>query len=228
MEKKNTILLTVIAVATLLVAVVGATFAYFTASSSVTGDGNEGTVNTATNIGSVAINQTDIAASNNTIYPGTMNYVGTIIQATKTDTTENFTLDYSLTGTVSVTAAFAHDITWKLYKVAASETSPVSCQPVTETATATGTQYSQSCTLGKSLTGDSVGDGSLVAKGTLTAGETSSSVSYADGSVDTDGGSDYYYLVVEYPNKQDSQNADQGKDIKMTINKVAITNTTQK
>ena len=31
MEKKNTILLTVIAVATLLVAVVGATFAYFTA-----------------------------------------------------------------------------------------------------------------------------------------------------------------------------------------------------
>ena len=228
MEKKNTILLTVIAVATLLVAVVGATFAYFTATSSVTGDGNEGTVNTATNIGSVAINQTDIAASNNTIYPGTMNYVGTIIQATKTDTTENFTLDYSLTGTVSVTAAFAHDITWKLYKVAASETSPVSCQPVTETATATGTQYSQSCTLGKSLTGDSVGDGSLVAKGTLTAGETSSSVSYADGSVDTDGGSDYYYLVVEYPNKQDNQNLDQGKNIRMTINKVAITNTTQK
>lgn len=228
MEKKNTILLTVIAVATLLVAVVGATFAYFTASSSVTGDGNEGTVNTATNIGSVAINQTDIAASKNTIYPGTMNYVGTIIQATKTDTTENFTLDYSLTGTVSVTAAFKHDITWKLYKVAASETTPVSCAEVAETATATGTQYSQSCTLGTSLTGDSVGTGSLVAKGTLTAGETSSPVSYADGSVDTDGGSDYYYLVVEYPNKQENQNDDQGKDIKMTINKVAITNTTQK
>ena len=228
MEKKNTILLTVIAVATLLVAVVGATFAYFTASSSVTGDGNEGTVNTATNIGSVAINQTDIAASNNTIYPGTMNYVGTIIQATKTDTTENFTLDYSLTGTVSVTTAFKHDITWKLYKVAASEATPVSCAEVAENATATGTQYSQSCTLGTSLTGDSVGTGSLVAKGTLTAGETSSSVSYADGSVDTDGGSDYYYLVVEYPNKQENQNDDQGKDIKMTINKVAITNTTQK
>ena len=228
MEKKNTILLTVIAVATLLVAVVGATFAYFTATSSVTGDGNEGTVNTANNIGSVAINQTDIAASNNTIYPGTMNYVGTIIQATKSDTTENFTLDYSLKGTVSVEEAFAHDITWKLYKVAASEASPVSCPEVTETPTATGTQYSQSCTLGKSLTGDSVGDGSLVAQGTLTAGETSSPVSYADGSVDTDGGSDYYYLVVEYPNKQVDQNADQGKNITMTIQKVAITNTTQK
>ena len=38
MEKKNTILLTVIAIATLLVAVVGATFAYFTASITTTGD----------------------------------------------------------------------------------------------------------------------------------------------------------------------------------------------
>ena len=36
MEKKNTILLTVIAVATLLVAVVGATFAYFTAQGGTT------------------------------------------------------------------------------------------------------------------------------------------------------------------------------------------------
>ena len=41
MEKKNTVLLTVIAVATLLVAVVGATFAYFTASNSSTGNAAE-------------------------------------------------------------------------------------------------------------------------------------------------------------------------------------------
>ena len=37
MEKKNMVLLTVIAVATLLVAVVGATFAYFTASTTASG-----------------------------------------------------------------------------------------------------------------------------------------------------------------------------------------------
>lgn len=49
MEKKNTILLTVIAIATLLVAVVGATFAYFTAT--VTNEGTDKTqtvVKTAT------------------------------------------------------------------------------------------------------------------------------------------------------------------------------------
>lgn len=40
MDKKNTMLLTVIAVATLLVAVVGATFAYFTANNTVSGTTN--------------------------------------------------------------------------------------------------------------------------------------------------------------------------------------------
>ena len=47
MEKKNMILLTVIAVSTLLVAVVGATFAYFTATSTSTGNTNKTTVTTA-------------------------------------------------------------------------------------------------------------------------------------------------------------------------------------
>ena len=46
MEKKNMVLLTVIAVATLLVAVVGATFAYFTATS--TTSGNETTTSATT------------------------------------------------------------------------------------------------------------------------------------------------------------------------------------
>ncbi len=46
MERKNTLLLTVIAVATLLVAVVGATFAYF--ASTYTQSGNDQTVNVST------------------------------------------------------------------------------------------------------------------------------------------------------------------------------------
>ena len=50
MDKKNTMLLTVIAVATLLVAVVGATFAYF----SVTVSGNNTATNVTGNTGKVA------------------------------------------------------------------------------------------------------------------------------------------------------------------------------
>ena len=54
MDKKNTLMLTVIAVATLLVAVVGATFAYFTATENATGST---TVTTKTEkVGSVAVN----------------------------------------------------------------------------------------------------------------------------------------------------------------------------
>ena len=50
MEKRNTVLLTVIAIATLLVAVVGATFAYFSADIS----GNNGSVTVTGNRGSAS------------------------------------------------------------------------------------------------------------------------------------------------------------------------------
>ena len=53
MEKKNTMLLTVIAVATLLVAVVGATFAYF--SITATSNGKTAATITAQNVGSVVL-----------------------------------------------------------------------------------------------------------------------------------------------------------------------------
>lgn len=220
MEKKNTILLTVIAVATLLVAVVGATFAYFTATSNVTGDAaSTGEIDTAT-VGSVGITQTTIGPSTNAIYPGTMNYVGISVAATKSGTDADFTLTYTVTGDVTLSEAFKHNVEWRLYRVDASEPSPVSCEPVESTADPTGAQYSQTCTEGDSLT-------TPVAQGTITAGQTTGDVSYADQTASTTGGTAYYYLVVEYPNKEESQNDDQGKNITATLDKVAITNTAQ-
>ena len=59
MEKKNTILLTVIAVATLLIAVVGATFAYFTAGQTNAG-GTTTVTATSESVGSVTLtNETE-------------------------------------------------------------------------------------------------------------------------------------------------------------------------
>ena len=58
MEKKNVVLLTVIALATLLVAVVGATFAFFTATvkDERTGDGDAGKTNiTAGSVASTTV-----------------------------------------------------------------------------------------------------------------------------------------------------------------------------
>lgn len=220
MEKKNTILLTVIAVATLLVAVVGATFAYFTATSSVTGDAaSTGEIDTAT-VGSVGITQTDLGPSANQIYPGTMNWVGTSVAATKSDTDANFTITYDVTGDVTLSEAFGYDVNWKLYAVTSNVAEPVTCQKVTSTADPAGTKYSQSCTVDGTLT-------TPVAQGTIAAGETTDDVSYASQTVSTTGGTTYYYLVVEYPNKEENQNADQGKNITATLDKVAIKNTAQ-
>lgn len=77
MEKKNSILLTVIAIATLLVAVVGATFAYFTASiqDNRTDENGKGQTNISTDkvVSSTTIANVDNAAGKFTveeIYPG--------------------------------------------------------------------------------------------------------------------------------------------------------------
>ncbi len=94
MDKKNTMLLTVIAVATLLVAIVGATFAYFTATNTATGE-TQVTTTTET-VGAVTVTnptnglhlnltaaQMDIAAQG-TSYYATVN-AGNNFSATKED-----------------------------------------------------------------------------------------------------------------------------------------------
>ena len=79
MDKKNVVFLTVLAVATLLTAVVGTTFAYFTATVAGNGTATTTTITTANNLG---INYSDGAQiTGNAIVPGWM--------ATKTVTVTN-------------------------------------------------------------------------------------------------------------------------------------------
>ena len=73
MEKRNTILLTVIAIATLLVAVVGATFAYFTASltqNTNNGNGTDAVKATTATMTNVDFTYGSNITPNRTIYPG--------------------------------------------------------------------------------------------------------------------------------------------------------------
>lgn len=111
MEKRNTLLLTVIAVATLLVAVVGATFAYF-ASGNVDAEGS--------NIGvgaEVSGSQATFTAAGNTITmvvgPQQMTQAagkndGTVLAANKT---ENVVLTLN-SGAENVTATCTYDLVW--------------------------------------------------------------------------------------------------------------------
>lgn len=223
MEKKNTVLLTVIAVATLLVAVVGATFAYFTATATTEGDAAGSTdVNTA-KLANVTLNVSTIAGSNNVVYPGTMNFVGSSAKATVKQEAgaeaAEYTVSYTVTGKVTLGEAFAFPVNYSLYKVsaAAGVSDPVTCTTVDKTTVGSTVQYSQNCEVKGEL-------GAAVKTGVIAAGTTTADITH-DATIDTDAATtDYYYLVVEYPNDSgQSQDADQGKSIKVEI--VSVENT---
>lgn len=222
MEKKNTILLTVIAVATLLVAVVGATFAYFTATASSDGDdASTGAVNTAT-VASVKLTKAETGKSTTTIYPGTSNYAGMSITASKegSDAAE-YDITYTLSGNVTLSEAFTKGaVTYKVYRTTSPVSAPVTCTDPTSTPSATGAQYSQECTLDNTMTTS----GTEVASGTVDG--TTASISITDQELSTSGNTQYYYyLVVSYEKKNEDQNEDQNKTITASLTDVSITNT---
>lgn len=225
MEKKNTILLTVIAVATLLVAVVGATFAYFTATSSTDNNASTtGTVNTAT-VAKVKLTTADTGKSSTTIYPGTMNYASMSVVASKEGTdSANYTLTYTVNGTVTLGSEFtAGDVYYTVYRTKTQVSSPVACDPVSTKADPNGTQYSQSCNI-TALTSASAEE---VVSRTAVEG-TSATISIPSQSLTTESGTTYYYyLVVEYENTGSDQNDDQNKTITAELSGVTVDNTAQ-
>ena len=225
MEKKNTILLTVIAVATLLVAVVGATFAYFTATSSTDNNASTtGTVNTAT-VAKVKLTTADVGQTKNTVYPGTMNYAAMSVVASKEGTdSANYTLTYTVNGTVTLGSEFTEgDVYYTVYRTTTKVDTPVACSPVSTTADPAGTQYSQSCNT-TALTSASAEE---VKSRTAVEG-TSATISIPSQSLTTESGTTYYYyLVVEYENTGSDQNDDQNKTITAELSGVTVDNTAQ-
>ena len=224
MEKKNTVLLTVIAVATLLVAVVGATFAYFTATNTVNDQSNGNvTINTAS-VESVSFTTASITGSDTPIYPGTANYIGASATASLTAAgARSYDVTYNVSGSVTLSEAFAFPVTWTLYSADIPVAEPVSCTEVANTTSGTEVRYTQTCTVSNSLTATS-------ATGTISAGQTSATVSLTgevlNSTTGTTGTSKYYYLVFTYPNDSTaSQNADQGKSITGAITSITATST---
>lgn len=232
MEKKNTILLTVIAVATLLVAVVGATFAYFTATTTGTGTGTAKT-QTATNTGSVTLTYADAGVAGDVKYPGAkyVQYGKVTPSVTGTGT---FDATYKVKATVNAAALKSTNTIVKatLYKSDTALTGDLTTGCTMKTGTATSETpgqtittyfYDENCKFSDSLTG-----ATKVAEGTLTITEgmtddqkvidlTSSEQTFAGLTSTTTGVEPYYYVAVEYNNAAGSQNADMGKSITVQI-----------
>lgn len=188
MEKKNTILLTVIAIATLLVAVVGATFAYFTASVN-TNEGNGGTGTTTVKSKTTATASMDLGSDvspTDGVLPGYKVVKPiTIKGGTDADATSVKT---QITLTPNIPTAFGTDIKYAIYE------QEVTCEAPTETTDDTGTQHfmTTACT-------DT--DKTAVSNGTFNG----TTVVTHDVTV-TPNFNKTYYIVIEYENKDTVQN----------------------
>lgn len=224
MEKKNTILLTVIAIATLLVAVVGATFAYFTAQVSTNpNDENNGVTNVKTYTLASAVMDRGKDVSSEGAYPGTTIVKPLVITGVCTDAKGCQNVNTVIEVTAEIDEAFGSDVTWTLYK---GKTTNVAGQDATtdeivcenEEHTTSGKYYTDpTCNV------DFDDYDAIISGHETTTSAVTHPVVVAGDTFDT------YYLVVNYKNNTDSlgtdgtvipgtQNNQQGKSYSVTVN----------
>ena len=118
MEKRNTILLTVIAIATLLVAVVGATFAYFTASTKTSGEGNQSSFKTQ-NLKGANLTFTNTGEELDMLkYPGGLGIYGATAEIKKVDPSGDAN-DYKASFDLEITYTnkTGTDLDWELWVI---------------------------------------------------------------------------------------------------------------
>lgn len=218
MEKKNMVLLTVIAVATLLVAVVGATFAYFTAQSTTTGNSTKTSATTA-QLASLSWIAEESGKSPQ-VYPGYMAFQAYTLAATGTGKAQ-----YQLTLDATVDPAFTSgDVTYSIYKATSEVTSslftPGNANVDTTTEPGVARYSIQNAAFNDTDLTVVVEDKPLVtASGTVITSEDGSSVQRVN--TITGGTTEYYVLVLHYPNK-DSKQDQQGKAFSASLKLTAI------
>ncbi len=236
MEKKNTILLTVIAVATLLVAVVGATFAYFTATSAPNDPSNASADATTANIASV--NVTSSANQKAYLeYPGGIAVLGAGVQIKKDAASAGSTSTVAYNVNLTYTNETATNLQYTIYRAEKNNEDSIALADLDALCSLSVSnvggedQYSYTCT--KNAAALAANYGTKVGEtGTLTAGQTSQEISVKAESFDLDSeaainNSYYYYVVVEYPNSGD-QNADMGDAITLDLDVTQATVSTAK
>lgn len=226
MEKKNMVLLTVIAVATLLVAVVGATFAYFstTAQNDFSGGGSAAAGNTSVtsgNVGSggdtVIITETSTSAGSFTatnVYPGHTEVAQAHVNAKNAaGTSSSLKITYNVTENTFSSGAIKVTLYKSSTNLNLNASNALNC---TQQATTSGNDihYSESC--------DSVStvfsSATQVATKTLTTG--SETITLTDNeSIDASasGTDTYFYIVVEFTETGSDQNTDMSKTLSGNI-----------
>ena len=222
----NTVLLTVIGVATLLVALVGATFAYFTAS--ITTDTNNVEVTTST-LANLVMTQEKENPTLAAIYPGYVGY--DVVQVAASGNTGN-KANYDLSFAATVPTEFGSDIKYSVCKVT-NTTTPKESTIYAASATDTKIGYVEGSLLAErvgneshySITGSSVAlptDENCVAVGTANSALTSSTtITLASNKqlvvADTNATVyDIYYIIYQYTNNTSATQSAQGLTFTLT------------
>lgn len=230
MEKRNTVLLTVIAIATLLVAVVGATFAYFSANVTVTKNDNNGVNVKAAALASATITLgEEVTTAEQNIYPGAKWAREITVKGNCPDgqTCEGVNATLVINGT-DEESKFGNDVKYTLYQMT-DKTANVSY--VNTPNTSTVGKYSTTATLGEGAVDPTdTTKASVVKTGTLADLNSGKLYDYNFGGKITGDTDVKYYLVVEYVNHEDtttegenptttsgSQNDQQGKSFTISM-----------
>lgn len=230
-EKKNsnTVLLTVIGVATLLVALVGATFAYFTATVSQDTSAKVD-VTTSTLAGLEMKSYKQDAKVSNAVYPGWVGYQAVQVKATGSSGDK---ANYTLSLTANVPAAFGTDIKYSICKVE-NGTTAISSDLDTTFGYNPGTvAKDETTTPGEIHYSISNGAVSLPSSGCTAVGTANTAL--ASGSIEiatnkeiTAGASatyDLYYITYKYENNTEAAQNAQGQQF--TVEPVFTVNAAQ-
>ena len=182
----------------------GLSYAFFTATSSVSGSGSISSVDTATVKSEGLAGDGNISFSESDIYPG-----HTAIASIKvTGTGENTPLLYNVI--FEGTNTFTTPINYTIYKLDSNIDVSYSCEAKTQVVSG-AMQYYEECS-GNNITSL----GSPIKSGTISNGKTT----LLDNEVivtSPEGTVTYYYVVIEYPNQDTAQNADIGSTLSGTI-----------
>ena len=231
-EKKNsnTVLLTVIGVATLLVALVGATFAYFTAT--VSQNTANGTVDVTTST-LAALEMTSYkqdARVSNAVYPGWAGYQAIQVKATGNAGDK---ANYTLTLDPTVASEFNEDIKYSICKVDDTTTAINESGLATTFNYAPGTVSTQGSTTTETHYWIDGATATLPASGCTAIGSANSTLSNSDIDVASNkeivvagtGTYDIYYIVYKYTNNTEAAQAAQNKQF--TVEPKFVVNATQ-
>lgn len=222
MERKNTILLTVIAIATLLVAVVGATFAYFTATLTTqhdTTDDRQVNVKAST-LTSVSFDYGDKVTAKSPVYPGYQIVKPLHVKGSGNDDALTTSVKVDITGSIGENMASDGHVKITVYKGSTKTGDEVTFTSVPKETVESGSAEGGSATSTAKYQDDgslNTGNAQAIDNGTWTISNQSINQTFTINDIghDTDV---YYYVVVEYVNdKEGQQNDEQGESIEVNI-----------